>query len=464
MVIADILKYIKDTKLKNTIKGMGGSLFFDKETSKTITFKYNKNFIPDMKKFVKQFNLVSKTDSSSHFIVQIEISSPKPKLIYFKSTGKDLTKGTANSAGKALANAGELATVLSLTQEINSPEDTKQKFFIDNPQFFEPWKNTFIQTPKAVNKIVGNLKSFDIIHDATDTSHWSDLITKLVQKGKPYITSKDAWNPADLFVINKQKRRKIESQFEQLLETLDGKDLIHEVNALVINEYNNKDLYPISLKQITGKQAHIEYTNLEKSVIPNYNIDFNRIPLDFSLETKELGVFSFKNLETGKLINMQMRPFPHGYSITQCEITSDGSPTGGRLGKVPTNIIDSVFSDFNDSRIKSINYFGKAKNNKYMLELDDSKVKDIWNQYQNVKHFSKTDEKENITSLDQLSEIIDFGRGNPDYAANIVTKIQGLKFADFFINNKDNISTIITRLINGAKKIGEFSGFFIKIY
>ena len=182
MVVADILKYIKDTKLKNTIKGMGGSLFFDKETSKTITFKYNKNFIPDMKKFAKQFNLVSKTDSSSHFIVQIEISSPKPKLIYFKSTGKDLTKGTANSAGKALANAGELATVLSLTQEINSPEDTKQKFFIDNPQFFEPWKNTFIQTPKAVNKIVGNLKAFDIIHDATDSSHWSDLITKLVQK------------------------------------------------------------------------------------------------------------------------------------------------------------------------------------------------------------------------------------------------------------------------------------------
>ena len=99
-----------------------------------------------------------------------------------------------------------------------------------------------------------------------------------------------------------------------------------------------------------------------------------------------------------------------------------------------------------------------------MLELDETKIKDIWNQYQNVKRFSKTDEKENITSLEQLSEIIDFGRGNSDYAANIVTKIQGLKFADFFINNKENISTIITRLINGAKKIGEFSGFFIKIY
>ena len=35
-----------------------------------------------------------------------------------------------NSYGRELANSGELATIISLTKDINNPEDTKQKIFI----------------------------------------------------------------------------------------------------------------------------------------------------------------------------------------------------------------------------------------------------------------------------------------------------------------------------------------------
>ena len=49
-------------------------------------------------------------------------------------------------------------------------------------------------------------------------------------------------------------------------------------------------------------------------------------------------------------------------------------------------------------------------------------------------------------------------------AENMVMKIQGLKIMHFFIKNKKNLSTIMNKMINGAKKINPDNGFFIKIY
>jgi len=46
----------------------------------------------------------------------------------------------------------------------------------------------------------------------------------------------------------------------------------------------------------------------------------------------------------------------------------------------------------------------------------------------------------------------------------MVMKIQGLKIMNFFIKNKKNLSGIMNKMINGAKKIDDSNGFFIKIY
>jgi len=43
-------------------------------------------------------------------------------------------------------------------------------------------------------------------------------------------------------------------------------------------------------------------------------------------------------------------------------------------------------------------------------------------------------------------------------------KIQGLKIMHFFIKNEKNLSGIMNKMINGAKKISDANGFFIKIY
>jgi hypothetical protein len=43
-------------------------------------------------------------------------------------------------------------------------------------------------------------------------------------------------------------------------------------------------------------------------------------------------------------------------------------------------------------------------------------------------------------------------------------KIQGLKIMNFFITNEKDLSAIMNKMINGAKKVSDTNGFFIKIY
>ena len=91
-----------------------------------------------------------------------------------------------NTLGKALADAGELATVMSLRKDIKTAKDTKQSVFVNNPEAFAAWYTTFQYTRPAVKKIVGSLNNFDIIHDATDKSDFTSTITLFLRKKKTH--------------------------------------------------------------------------------------------------------------------------------------------------------------------------------------------------------------------------------------------------------------------------------------
>jgi hypothetical protein len=92
-----------------------------------------------------------------------------------------------NSLGKALADAGELATVMSLRKNIKTAKDTGQSIFERHPDAFSDWYNTFQLTKPAVIDIVKSLNNFDIIHDATDKSDFSKTITNFLKKAKKEI-------------------------------------------------------------------------------------------------------------------------------------------------------------------------------------------------------------------------------------------------------------------------------------
>lgn len=364
-----------------------------------------------------------------------------------------------NVLGKKLADAGELATVMSLRKDIKTAKDTGQPIFVNNPEAFAAWYTTFQYTRPAVKKIVGTLNNYDIVHDATDKSDFTFTVTSFLKKAK---LSKDSWNPADIYIINKSSRQKATNDLRKIVETYEISDgLVNIFNNKLYEFYKKKILYPISLKQLVTEKPSIDYANIPGTVnVADYNIKIAKFNCNLTAEGKEIGLFTFLNVDTNKQISLQVRGFPHSYGVAQTEITSDGTPSGGRLGKIPTAIVDSVMAQYGDVRINSIKYFGSPKP---FENFDENKIKETYKMYETVIKNSKVSDQKSLKYNDYV-KLIKISKSNVDIAKNMCMKIQGLKIMHFFIKNEKNLSGIMNKMINGAKKISDSNGFFIKIY
>ena len=364
-----------------------------------------------------------------------------------------------NALGKQLSDAGELATVMSLRKDIKNARDTGQSLFVNNPEAFADWLITFKYTPQAVKKIVGNIINFDIIHDATDRSDFTNVVTSFLRKAK---LSKDSWNPADIYIINKSARQKVTNDLKKIVDSYEISDgLVNMFNDKLYKLYEKKILYPISLKQLVTEKASVDFNNIPgKTKVADYNIKIEKFNCNLTADGKEIGLFTFKNEDTKKQINLQVRGFPHSYGVAQTEITSDGTLTGGRLGKVPTSVIDNILGQYKDVRINKIGYFGSPKP---FESFDENKIKETYNMYETVIKNPKVSNQKFLKYNDYV-KLINTSKSNVEIAKNMCMKIQGLKIMHFFIKNEKNLSGIMNKMINGAKKISDANGFFIKIY
>ena len=367
--------------------------------------------------------------------------------------------GSRNALGRALADAGELATVMSLTRDIQTPADTGERIFIENVDAFMAWQNTFKQTRPAVESIVGDLGSFKILHSATDKTGFASVITKFCNKIK---VPKDSWNPADIFIVKSTKLNYIIDELNDIVENyeiFDGLSVMF--NGKIYEFYTSGFLYPISLKQITSQRPTIELSNEPGKIkASDYDIEISKLNCNLSATGKEIGVLTFKNNDTNKMINMQVRGFPHGYGVSQTEITSDGTATGGRLGKVSTKIMDRILEEFNFERISKVDFFGRGK---YFSSFDEKRTDEVYGWYQTVRKHSRVSDNYPL-SKEEFTQLIKQAQENGEVAENMCHKIQGLKMMYFFVKNEKNISVVINKLLNGAKKISVDNGFFIKIY
>jgi hypothetical protein len=369
-----------------------------------------------------------------------------------------------NSLGKKLADAGELATVLALSKKIKTPEDTKQPIFINDVKAFKDWQLTFDLTPGAVKTILGSnpLSQFTILHDATDKTAFKDVIREFTSK--VHLT-KDAWNPADIYIIKTANFNNIVSTLSDIVNKYESSDyLIDLFNSKIYDYYKKKQLFPISLKQLVGSPS-IEYNNEPGAMtIKVSDIVIKNLNCDLSLNSKEIGLFTFTNKDTGRDISMQVRGFPHGYGIAQTEITRDGSPSGGRLGKVPTGVIDKIMKQwsFEPGRIDSISFFGYVSQGAFS-RFDKTRIDEVWGWYTKVIADSNVTAN-HILTKSNFEGLIEQAKKDFKVAETLCIKIQGLCIMYFLIKNKEDISFIMNQMINGAKKLSIDSGFFIKIY
>ena len=363
---------------------------------------------------------------------------------------------TLNSEGKKLADAGERATLLYLVKDIETPEDTGEQLFIDNPKAFERWKQTFVLTKEALELIVSNLKKYDIIHDSTDKGNFVNIINSFCLKIKK---NKDSWNPADTWLIKKSARSEVEKTLYTILHSFEGNNLINRFNTAIYNFYTSKKLIPVSLKQITNSNYTIEYNNVPGTKIPFYDYEIDKFICNMKMDSVEIGIFSFTNKNTKKKLKMQTKGYPFSTDSTQTEITSDGTKTGGRLGKVPASIVKKVYEEYNFFKIVPSKYFAKD-----LSKTPKKQIKE-W-----VKWYKKVQSEDSLVeasmTVEELEEYLPKLLRNisAEDSKKLKHKVQGLAMQYFFITHKKDISTILTKFILGAKKINPDNGFFVKIY
>jgi len=376
----------------------------------------------------------------------------------------DFGNGSSNKNRRSMMSAiedfGEIGVIEYLKKEFKTPEELGLDFYIDNPDVFQDWYNTFVASKKAIISLLKKpISNYYILHDARDTSDFDKVLKKFFKKSG---MSKHNWNASDIFIIDKSNFTKIIKELNQIVNSLEGNQLIGIFNTKIYELYTEGLLYPISLKKVPNNKpsATVEYSNIPTETLTYADIKIDYFLCNFDLNTKEIGSIRFKNMDTDLPVTFQHNGQPPGYVTTQTEVTSDGSSTSGKIGKVPAFFVSNIMAEYNDYRIDSVKWFGSRKNKFGNFTKD--KVKDTIDRY---KYLTRKRYVKNNLSLSEFQDLISRREQLSDTEQdNLMMKIQGLRIQYFFAKNEKDISDIVNRMIFAAKKIGKENSFFIKVY
>lgn len=393
-----------------------------------------------------------------------------------------ISQGNTNSKGRAFINEVEKEAVHWLKK--GEVEDKPK--YIKNLSMWASWRNTFSELVKFAIAEIGSEypTMYTVSHDGTG----NDSVIKGIRAIQKFygFSSKDAYNSSDLYIVKKQTGgnflKKINATIERDGAKKEKDAVLSELNAILYDEYKNKNIYPISLKKIE-EGYHKEYTN-----IPDEDhrrlLNFVECSCSCNLypDTKEFGLMTFttSNVVNGVTIRpeMQFKGYPDSvWGKPQCEITRVGVNTGGRIGKVPAYITGYILRTYG-KELKQTD-IGNFERGAYMCQLLNANKtglsqfgREMYNKYMTVSVRCK---KRPITEAKflELMQMINDGldeKGNPvrnhgQRAINVMYSLLGMNFLyTILFPIKDTTNNVITDLYYGAKKESPLNGFFIKVY
>lgn len=145
-------------------------------------------------------------------------------------------------------------------------------------EFDAAWFWNFQEQYRAFASNIGNLSTHKIYLDSAKND--SDIIVSLAKKFG-LKDSKDNWNPADIWIMNKTTSQ-IKSETKKISS-------LEEYNAYILEQYNNKSIIGVSLKKVNeGKAAKFKIVSVND--IPIVELKLKRVLFDplkknFILET-----------------------------------------------------------------------------------------------------------------------------------------------------------------------------------
>lgn len=237
------------------------------------------------------------------------------------------------------------------------------------------------------------------IFDHSGKSSFMQYITEVVNK-KFGISKKDNWNPSDIWMI-KTSVNDIKKIIEDTISGSKESQTILELNTVLRSLYKERKLVGISLKKISGKQAHYEEYNIKDLTldeIDEYN--FPNVDVRINLTenmTQDTVVKLTKN--DGKGFKFQIKGNQTtGFSNLKWESTPIGA-TSARGGKAEVDGVVQLLKESGRSFDKS--------NSSYPKSLDEYLKR----------------EKEFIAMFDRLKNLVETGVNSSEEFTQNIKKI-----------------------------------------
>ena len=240
--------------------------------------------------------------------------------------------------------------VFNLNPDITFSDGSKWKLHkgMANKKEWE-WMNTFWLQNKKLLQVFGNPAWTQF--DRDDAKGFMQYITKLVLSDrivKPYkMTSKDAWNPADIWLIknDSEQRRRINHKIPK-----NKSSKLEELNILLRTMYKERKIVGISLKKMSLNYVLFEHVNVSEIQFANYRklsfaIGNIRCRLDVDSGTSRFStqdtVIEVKN-GNEVLATFQIKGNTSNiFSNLKFEGTNK-KYTGARLGKAPLELVSKI--------------------------------------------------------------------------------------------------------------------------
>lgn len=313
-----------------------------------------------------------------------------------------------------------------------------------NIKLREIWMSTYAKQATALVKYLGNNSGYNYSRDERDgfMAYIEDIAKK-----RCGVTTKDNWDPADIYMVRKSKERAIRAKIDEITKAADPMANIYSLNSYMRELIQSKDLVPVSLKAIsnTKKTADLELSNMgrgKQKEIVFTNVGTLKCYLNFGTNNKtpteiDNGEIAgqFKAGET--LVNWQTRNFnmstPRGG--VQTDLTPTGKDAGAKIGKASADAIDEFFSK-NYSKLNVIRPVNAGKDpNIPGVGKWDKDTKKYWVDFQ--KELSK---------MKVNGQPIDFGDRKVMYKGKEVSKGSFEEVLDYCIREEESTRYAAGRL------------------
>ena len=363
---------------------------------------------------------------------------------------------------------------------------TMQQLKKTYPEINAKWYNTFDMQATTMKSWLQNKKykkGFNYSRDDGIMPFLVDISSKHCG-----VRNKDSWNTMDIVMVKKSEEKKIKTEIEKLCVTSNVDNNLQNLNGLMRKFFKNGTLYGISLKDVTGKEATIEVSNLEdpteisgfKKVDPQRFKMVKgslRCNLEISNKIFDTGEAAAGFIIDGKGVNVQHRNFRYsqGRGVVQTDLTGKGA--AAKLGKSSAGRLTEFLAEFKLEKPESpgkdphIDMPGKwtDKNIKYWIKFyNDIKGDTVAGEKVNFGNVQCKVGKEIRKGFKEVLEyaILQESKNVANAAGRLSSKLVGLRWIKIYqlMDKMGILEKWISVLYYSAKKEGSSkNGVFIKI-